>query len=74
MNNLYLKVYRSLPRENFYWQVPLLRISNVSVDQQAIHFRVDAFYGDLETVKESSLGNLNFIAEPINLKKQTKYF
>ena len=47
--------------------LPLCRILDVGVYEQAVHFRVDILNCNLEAVKASSLCHLNFFAESLNL-------
>lgn len=38
-------------------------VPNIRIDQRTIHFRVDVFHGDLETVEESCFSNGDFLTE-----------
>lgn len=50
--------------------LPLNRIFDVRVDQQAVHFRMNVLDGDLEAVEEASFGDLHFLAETFHLRKK----
>ena len=47
------KVFNGVEKERF-----LLRVLHVSVDEKAVHLRVNVLDGDLKSVEASSLGNL----------------
>jgi len=49
---------------------PLSRISDVGINQQAVHFRVNILDSDLKAIEEPRLWQLHFTAETIHLHTQ----
>lgn len=52
---------------------PFLQVPDVGVDQHAVHLRVNRLYQHLEAVEGAGLGELDLLAEPLDLLRQ-KHF
>lgn len=46
--------------------LPFIRIPNISVNKQRIHFRMYIFHCNLESVEASSFSHLHFLWEPLH--------
>ena len=51
-----------------YSHVPLLRVPDVSVDEHAVHLRMDVLYEDLEPIEGSGLWKLYLLTKPLDLR------
>ena len=54
-----------------FLKLPLCRVFDVSIDQQAVHLRMNIFNCYLKPVKASCFGDLHLLTEPLNLKWYT---
>ena len=51
---------------------PFLQVPNVSVDEHAVHLRVNSLYEHLEAVEGASFRDLHLLTEPLHLFDQTQ--
>lgn len=52
---------------------PLFGIFDVGIDQQTVHFRVDVFHCNLETVEATGFGHLDFLSKSLHLDYQRRH-
>jgi hypothetical protein len=51
-------------------KIPFRRISDVGIDQQTVHFRVDIFHCNLEAIEASCFWDLHLLRESFNLNSK----